>query len=187
MNFELAETFNYLNEKLEAFNTLSEKRKEVLIVIACLLVATILIHIINKCCIKRKALSTICIASYFIGISFAIPIALNLSFQKDGPGPVILQSFITISGGMVVLLGYIENRRKNDIDELKNADEKIQRIQSSRYEKSIKSIELLPPRIHFLQFLQSTTYADSQMSGLMNGSILQVKPIAKANKRLKQL
>ena len=143
MNFELAETFNYLNEKLEAFNTLSEKRKEVLIVIACLLVATILIHIINKCCIKRKALSTICIASYFIGISFAIPIALNLSFQKDGPGPVILQSFITISGGMVVLLGYIENRRKNDIDELKNADEKIQRIQSSRYDKSIKSIELL--------------------------------------------
>lgn len=143
MNFELAETFNYLNEKLEAFNALSEKRKEVLIVIACLLATTILIHIINKCCIKRKALSTICIASYFIGISFAIPIALNLSFQKDGPGPVILQSFITISGGMVVLLGYIENRRKNDIDELKNADEKIQRTQSSRYEKSVKSIELL--------------------------------------------
>ena len=149
MNLELAETFNYLNEKLEAFNTLSEKRKEVLIVIACLLAATILIHIINKCCIKRKALSTICIASYFIGISFAIPIALNLSFQKDGPGPVILQSFITISGGMVVLLGYIENRRKNDIDELKNADEKIQRTQSSRYEKSVKSIELLSSKDTF--------------------------------------
>lgn len=145
MNFENTELFKAF-ENTELFKTLtslSEKRKEVLIVIVCLLVATILIHIINKCCIKRKALSTICIASYFIEISFAIPIALNLSFQKDGPGPVILQSFITISGGLVVLLGYIENRRKNDIDESKNLDEKIQRIQSSRYEKSIKSIELL--------------------------------------------
>lgn len=133
MKFELAETFN----------NLSEKRKEVLIAIACLLAVTALIHIINKCCIKRKALSTICIASYFIEISFAIPIALNLSFQKDGPGPVILQSFITISGGLVVLLGYIENRRKNDIDESKNLDEKIQKLHDSRYERNIKSIELI--------------------------------------------
>lgn len=133
MNFEL----------LETFNNLSEKRKEILIIIACLLAATILIHIINKCCIKWKALSTICIASYFIEISFAIPIALNLSFQKDGPGPVILQSFITISGGLVVLLGYIENRRKNDIDESKNIDEKNQKMHASRYERNTKSVELI--------------------------------------------
>lgn len=130
-------------ELLETFNSLSEKRKELLILIGVLLAITLAVCLINKLWRKNKTLSTICIASFFIEISFATPIALNLSFQKDGPGPVILQSFITISGGLVVLLGYIENRRKNDIDESKNADEKIQRTQSSRYEKSIKSIELL--------------------------------------------
>lgn len=78
-----------------------------------------------------------------VALSFGAPIALNLSFQKDGAGSVLLQSMLTIGGGLVVLLTFMENRRKNDIDESKNADEKIQRIQSSRYEKSVKSIELL--------------------------------------------
>lgn len=133
MNFEL----------LETFNNLSEKRKEILILIGILLAITLAIYLINKWWWKRKDFSTICAASIFIGISFALPIALNLSFQKEGAGPILLQSLLTISGGLVVLLGYMENRRKNDIDESKNLDEKIQRIQSSRYEKSIKSIELL--------------------------------------------
>ena len=130
-------------ELFETFNSLSEKRKELLIAIGILLAITLTAYLISKFWGKNKTLSTIFGASFFIEISFAIPIALNLSFQKDGPGPVILQSFITIIGGMVVLLGYIENRRKNDIDESKNLDEKIQKLHSSRYERNTKSIELI--------------------------------------------
>lgn len=146
MNIEDTEQLFKTLEDTELFKTLaslSQKRIEILILILVLFAATIILLFINKFTTKNKILSTIYIASIFIEVSFALPITLNLSFQKDGPGPLLLQSLLTISGGLVVLLGYIENRRKNDIDELKNADEKIQRTQSSRYEKSIKSIELL--------------------------------------------
>ena len=96
-------------------------------------------------CKKKKYnnIITLFCAFILVTLSFGLPIALNLSFQKDGTGSVLLQSMLTASGGLVVLLTFMESRRKNDIDELKNTDEKIQRTQSSRYEKSIKSIELL--------------------------------------------
>ena len=92
---------------------------------------------------KYNNIITLFCAFILVTLSFGLPIALNLSFQKDGTGSVLLQSMLTASGGLVVLLTFMESRRKNDIDELKNTDEKIQRTQSSRYEKSIKSIELL--------------------------------------------
>ena len=130
-------------ELLETFNNLSEKRKELLILIGILLAITLAIYLINKWWWKRKDFSTICAASIFIEISFALPIALNLSFQKEGAGPILLQSLLTISGGLVVLLGYMENRRKNDIDESKNIDEKNQKMHASRYERNTKSIELI--------------------------------------------
>ncbi|MBF1650569.1 hypothetical protein [Rothia sp. HMSC073B08] len=152
MNIEDTEQLFKTLEDTELFKTLaslSQKRIEILILILVLFAATIILLFINKFTTKNKSLSTIYIASIFIEVSFALPITLNLSFQKDGPGPLLLQSLLTISGGLVVLLGYIENRRKNDIDELKNADEKIQRTQSSRYEKSIKSIELLSSKDTF--------------------------------------
>lgn len=127
MNIEDTEQLFKTLEDTELFKTLaslSQKRIEILILILVLFAATIILLFINKFTTKNKILSTIYIASIFIEVSFALPITLNLSFQKDGPGPLLLQSLLTISGGLVVLLGYIENRRKNDIDELKNADEK---------------------------------------------------------------
>lgn len=138
MNFENTELCKIFEntELYKTLTSLSQKRVEILILILVLFIATIILLFINKFTKNIKSLSTIYIASIFIELSFALPIALNLSFQKDGPGPLLLQSLLTISGGLVVLLGYIENRRKNDIDELKNADEKIQRTQSSRYEKA---------------------------------------------------
>lgn len=147
-NTELCKIFEN-TELYKTLTSLSQKRVEILILILVLFIATIILLFINKFTKNIKSLSTIYIASIFIELSFALPIALNLSFQKDGPGPLLLQSLLTISGGLVVLLGYIENRRKNDIDELKNADEKIQRTQSSRYEKSVKSIELLSSKDTF--------------------------------------
>ena len=130
-------------ELYKTLTTLSQKRVEALILIGVLLILTWRKYSANKNGENSKTVSTICIASFFIEISFAIPIALNLSFQKDGPGSIILQSFITISGGLVVLLGYIENRRKNDIDESKNLDEKIQKLHTSRHERNMKSIEVM--------------------------------------------
>lgn len=130
------------------FSTLSPQRQEALTIIGILFSAGLIIFGIRILYIylkKKKYSNTITLLSAFtiVALSFGAPIALNLSFQKDGAGSVLLQSMLTISGGLVVLLTFTENRRKNDIDELKNADEKIQRTQSSRYEKSIKSIELL--------------------------------------------
>ena len=130
-------------ELFKTLTTLSQKRVEILILIAVLFVITLIIYFVNKSKTDRKDLSTICAASIFIEISFALPIALNLSFQKEGSGPVLLQSLLTISGGLVVLLGYIENRRKNNIDESKNIDEKNQKMHASRYERNTKSIELI--------------------------------------------
>ena len=130
-------------ELFKTLTTLSQKRVEILILIAVLFVITSIIYFVNKSKTDRKDLSTICAASIFIEISFALPIALNLSFQKEGSGPVLLQSLLTISGGLVVLLGYIENRRKNNIDESKNIDEKNQKMHASRYERNTKSIELI--------------------------------------------
>ena len=130
------------------FLTLSPKRQEALTIIGILFFTGLIIFGIRILYIylkKKKYSNTITLLSAFtiVALSFGAPIALNLSFQKDGAGSVLLQSMLTIGGGLVVLLTFMENRRKNDIDESKNADEKIQRIQSSRYEKSVKSIELL--------------------------------------------
>lgn len=130
------------------FSTLSPKRQEALTIIGILFFTGLIIFGIRILYIylkKKKYSNTITMLSAFtiVALSFGAPIALNLSFQKDGAGSVLLQSMLTIGGGLVVLLTFMENRRKNDIDESKNADEKIQRIQSSRYEKSVKSIELL--------------------------------------------
>lgn len=130
------------------FSALSPKRQETLtnietlIIGACIIFAICMLYAWYK---KKKYnnIITLFCAFILVTLSFGLPIALNLSFQKDGTGSVLLQSMLTASGGLVVLLTFMESRRKNDIDELKNTDEKIQRTQSSRYEKSIKSIELL--------------------------------------------
>lgn len=130
------------------FSTLSPKRQETLTNIGTLIIGACIIFVICMLyawCKKKKYnnIITLFCAFILVTLSFGLPIALNLSFQKDGTGSVLLQSMLTASGGLVVLLTFMESRRKNDIDELKNTDEKIQRTQSSRYEKSIKSIELL--------------------------------------------
>lgn len=136
------------------FSTLSPKRQEALTCIGILIAVVFIIfviYILYAWYKKKKCNNIFALFSAFIliALSFGAPIAFNLSFQKDGAGLVLLQSMLTISGGLVVFLTYMENRRKNDIDELKNADEKIQRTQSSRYEKSIKSIELLSSKDTF--------------------------------------
>lgn len=130
------------------FSALSPKRQETLTNIGTLIIGAFIIFAI--CMLyawykkkKYNNIITLFCAFILVTLSFGLPIALNLSFQKDGTGSVLLQSMLTASGGLVVLLTFMESRRKNDIDELKNTDEKIQRTQSSRYEKSIKSIELL--------------------------------------------
>lgn len=130
------------------FSALSPKRQETLTNIGTLIIGACIIFVVCMLyawCKKKKYnnIITLFCAFILVTLSFGLPIALNLSFQKDGTGSVLLQSMLTASGGLVVLLTFMESRRKNDIDELKNTDEKIQRIQSSRYEKSIKSIELL--------------------------------------------
>ena len=130
------------------FSTLSPKRQESLTIIGILFIvglfgfAAYAIYTRGK---KKKRYNLIALLSAFIIVasSFFLPIALNLSFQKDGAGSVLLQSMLTISGGLVVLFTYMENRRKNDIDESKNIDEKIQKLHDSRYERNIKSIELI--------------------------------------------
>lgn len=167
-------------ELFKTLTTLSQKRVEILILIAVLFVITSIIYFVNKSKTDRKDLSTICAASIFIEISFALPIALNLSFQKEGSGPVLLQSLLTISGGLVVLLGYIENRRKNNIDE------KNQKMHASRYERNTKSIELIFSKKHQPQFLRCTACARLQMNGLMNTLMAMRKLIAVANKKLSQ-
>ena len=130
------------------FSALSPKRQETLTNIGTLIIGACIIFAICMLyawCKKKKYnnIITLFCAFILVTLSFGLPIALNLSFQKDGTGSVLLQSMLTASGGLVVLLTFMESRRKNDIDELKNTDEKIQRTQSSRYEKSIKSIALL--------------------------------------------
>lgn len=130
------------------FSALSPKRQESLTIIGILFIVGLLIF--GACAIythhKKKKYNNIIIlfcAFIFVASSFFLPIALNLSFQKDGAGSTLLQSMLTISGGLVVLFTFIENRRKNDIDESKNIDEKIQKLHDSRYERNIKSIELI--------------------------------------------
>lgn len=130
------------------FSALSPKRQEALTNIETLIIGAGIIFVVCMLYARHKKkkynnIITLFCAFILVTLSFGLPIALNLSFQKDGTGSVLLQSMLTASGGLVVLLTFMENRRKNDIDESKNADEKIQRTQSSRYEKSVKSIELL--------------------------------------------
>lgn len=84
------------------------------------------------------AISTICVLT-----SFSVPLWLDLSLSKNEPGSVILQSLLTVSGGLVILLTFMENRRKNDIDESKNIDDSIQKLHSSRHDRNTKSIELM--------------------------------------------
>lgn len=123
------------------FSALSPKRQETLTNIGTLIIGACIIFVVCMLyawCKKKKYnnIITLFCAFILVTLSFGLPIALNLSFQKDGTGSVLLQSMLTASGGLVVLLTFMESRRKNDIDELKNTDEKIQRIQSSRYEKA---------------------------------------------------
>ncbi|WP_314644704.1 hypothetical protein [Rothia mucilaginosa] len=84
------------------------------------------------------AISTICVLT-----AFSVPLWLNLSLSKNEPGSIILQSLLTVSGGLVILLTFMENRRKNDIDESKNIDDSTQKLHSSRHDRNTKSIELM--------------------------------------------
>lgn len=84
------------------------------------------------------AISTICVLT-----SFSVPLWLDLSLSKNEPGSVVLQSLLTVSGGLVILLTFMENRRKNDIDESKNIDDSTQKLHSSRHDRNTKSIELM--------------------------------------------
>lgn len=93
--------------------------------------------------IKKNNHQTLTISAISVLISFSVPLWLNLSISKESPGAQILQSLLTVSGGLVLLLTFMENRRKNDIDELKNLDESIQKLHTNRHERNTKSIELM--------------------------------------------
>lgn len=93
--------------------------------------------------IKKNNHQTLTISAISVLISFSVPLWLNLSISKESTGAQILQSLLTVSGGLVLLLTFMENRRKNDIDELKNLDESIQKLHTNRHERNTKSIELM--------------------------------------------
>ncbi|WP_314660427.1 hypothetical protein [uncultured Rothia sp.] len=93
--------------------------------------------------IKKNNHQTLTISAISVLISFSVPLWLNLPISKESTGAQILQSLLTVSGGLVLLLTFMENRRKNDIDELKNLDESIQKLHTNRHERNTKSIELM--------------------------------------------
>lgn len=68
---------------------------------------------------KKRDGFTLAISAICVLIAFSVPLWLDLSLSKNEPGSVILQSLLTVSGGLVILLTFMENRRKNDIDESK--------------------------------------------------------------------
>lgn len=93
--------------------------------------------------IKKNNHQTLTISAISVLLAFSVPLWLNLPFKKDEMGAPILQGLLTVSGGLVLLLTFMENRRKNDIDELKNLDESIQKLHTNRHERNTKSIELM--------------------------------------------
>lgn len=93
--------------------------------------------------IKKNNHQTLIISAISVLVAFSVPLWLNLPFKKDEMGAPILQGLLTVSGGIVLLLTFMENRRKNDIDELKNLDESIQKLHITRHERNTKSIELM--------------------------------------------
>lgn len=93
--------------------------------------------------IKKNNHQTLTISAISVLVAFSVPLWLNLPFKKDEMGAPILQGLLTVSGGIVLLLTFMENRRKNDIDELKNLDESIQKLHITRHERNTKSIELM--------------------------------------------
>lgn len=92
---------------------------------------------------KKRDGFTLAISAICVLIAFSVPLWLDLSLSKNEPGSVILQSLLTVSGGLVILLTFMENRRKNDIDESKNIDDSAQKLYSSRHDRNTKSIELM--------------------------------------------